>query len=65
MMELIERGTPAKDKVAEFSCIHCKSRFRAKACEGDERFDPRDGNYVVFKCSVCGGAISVSLKCFR
>lgn len=64
-IEIISRGVPDSEKLAEFSCGDCRTTMRAKKSDGDYIFDQRDGDAIKFKCPVCKRDIWVNVKSFK
>jgi hypothetical protein len=58
MATILRRGTPPQKLTYTCVCRRCNSKIEFTAEEGVLTYDPRDGNYLTFKCLVCEAPIT-------
>jgi hypothetical protein len=63
-MKILHEGTPPGYKIGRFTCGYCKSIVEATVGESYEQDYTYQGNYLYFKCPVCGGNVGIAMRTF-
>ncbi len=57
-IEIIKRGERPGDKIYEAECSHCKTEYRFQKADAKLNFDQRGGDFLSFRCKVCGEQVT-------